>query len=94
MFLTACLIVIVSSAAMSYRRSRALSQNPQGRLAVFLPVFSAGACALGLIGFDRVRGPQEFGPSVTTDLLMLIVSFFGGWFLGIILGLPDSKRGI
>lgn len=93
-FLTACLIVVVLSAAISYGRSRALSQNPQGRLAVFLPVFCAGACALGLIGFDRVRGTPEYGLSVTTYPLALIVSFFGGWFLGIILGLPDSKRGI
>ncbi|WP_050422072.1 hypothetical protein [Bradyrhizobium tropiciagri] len=90
-FLAACLIVVVLSAAMSYRRSRTLSRNPQGRLAAFLPAFCAAAFGLGLIGFDRIQGTQESGPSATTDLLMLVVSFFGGWFLGIIVGLPNNK---
>jgi len=90
-FLTACLIVVVLSAAISLRRCRLLSRNPQGRLAVFLPAFCSGACALGLIGFQRLQGPQESGSLTTTYLLMLVVSFFGGWFLGIIGGLPDKK---
>ena len=89
--LTACLIVVVLSAAISYRRSTTLSRNPQGRLAAFLPAFCAAACALGLNEFDRVQGTQEFGPSATTYLLMLVVAFFGGWFLGIIVGLPNDK---
>jgi hypothetical protein len=89
-FLTACLIVVILSAAISFRRCRLLAQNPQGRLAAFLPLFSAAGCGLGLIGFDRVQGTQVFG-FATTYLLMLIASFVGGWFLGIIGGLPDNK---
>ncbi|MGY4352222.1 F0F1-type ATP synthase assembly protein I [Bradyrhizobium sp. GM7.3] len=90
-FLSACLIVVVLSAALSYRRSRALSRHPQGRLAAFLPAFCAAAFALVLLEFDRIQGKQEVGPFATTYLLMLVVSFFGGWFLGIIVGLPDDK---
>lgn len=90
-FLAACLLVVVLSAAISYRRSSALSRTPQGRLGAFLPLFCAAAIGLGLVGFDRVQGTQEFGPSATTDLLMLVVSFVGGWFLGIIAGLPSDK---
>lgn len=89
--LTACLIVVVLSAAISFRRCRLLSQNPQGRFAAFLPAFCAAGCGLALIGIDRVQGTQEFGSSATTYLLMLVVSFFGGWFLGIIGGLPNDK---
>jgi hypothetical protein len=56
-----------------------------------LPAFCAGAFALGLIGFERVHGTQEFGSFATTDLLALIASFLGGWILGMIGGLPARK---
>jgi hypothetical protein len=42
---------------------------------------------LGLIGFDHVQDKQELGPSSTTYLMVLITSFFGGWFLGVIGGM-------
>ena len=86
-FLTACLIVVLLSAVMSFRRARSLPRTRQGRFAAIWPVLCAGACALVLIGFDRVQGPREFGPSATTYLLMLITSFFSGWFLGVIGGM-------
>jgi hypothetical protein len=37
---------------------------------------------LGLIGFDRVQDKQEFGPSTTTYLFMLIGAFAAGWLVG------------
>jgi len=40
-FLTACLIVLVLSAVVSFRRSRLLSRNFQGRLAAIWPSLSA-----------------------------------------------------
>ena len=88
--LTACLIVVVLSATISFRRCRLLSQNPKGRLTAFLPAYCAGAFLLGLIGFDRLQG-TGFGSPATPYLLALIVSFFGGWLLGIIGGLPDDR---
>ncbi|MCK1384650.1 hypothetical protein [Bradyrhizobium sp. 21] len=91
--LTICLIVVVLSAAMAYRRAGSLPRNLQGRLdqqqrrAAMWPVMFAGICALGLLGLHHVQGWQESGPFETDYLLMLILlitSFFGGWFLGII----------
>ncbi|MGY3496689.1 hypothetical protein [Bradyrhizobium sp. USDA 4502] len=81
-FLTACLIVLVLSAVVSFRRSKSLSRNFQGRLAAIWPSLCAGICALGLIGFDRVRDKQEFGPDATIYLFMLIGAFAAGWFVG------------
>jgi hypothetical protein len=92
-FLTACLIVVVLSAVVAYRRAGSLPRNLQGRLdrqqrrAAMWPVFCAGICALGLLGLHQVQGWQESGPFETDYLLMLILlitSFFGGWFLGVI----------
>jgi Mg2+/citrate symporter len=82
-FLTACLIVLVLSAVVSFRRSRFLSRNFQGRLAAISPSLCAGICALGLIGFDQVQDKQEFGPSATTYLIMLIGAIAAGWFVGV-----------
>jgi hypothetical protein len=82
-FLTACLIVLVLSAVVSFRRSRFLSRNFQGRLAAIWPSLCAGICALGLIGFDRVQGKPELGPSATTYLFMLIGAFAAGWLVGV-----------
>ncbi|MBB4382916.1 hypothetical protein GGD66_000446 [Bradyrhizobium sp. CIR48] len=92
-FLTACLMVVVLSAAVAYRRAGSLPRNLQGRLdrqqrrAAMWPAMCAGICALRLLGLHYVRGWQESGPLETDYLLMLlllITSFFGGWFLGII----------
>ncbi|MDA9549024.1 hypothetical protein GPL17_09940 [Bradyrhizobium yuanmingense] len=92
-FLTACLIVVVLSAVVAYRRAGSLPRNLQGRLdrqqrrAAMWPFFCAGICALGLLGLHQVLDRQEIGP-IETDyllvLIMLITSFFGGWFLGVI----------
>ncbi|MCA1374947.1 MULTISPECIES: hypothetical protein [unclassified Bradyrhizobium] len=92
-FLTACLIVVVLSAVVAYRRAGSLPRNLQGRLdrqqrrAAMWPLFCAGICALGLLGLHQVLDRQEIGP-IETDyllvLIMLITSFFGGWFLGVI----------
>src|SRR5262249_40925256 len=82
-FLTACLIVLVLSAVVSFRRSRSLARNFQGRLAAIWPSLCAGICALGLIGFDSVHDKQEFSPSATIYLIMLIGAFATGWFVGV-----------
>src|SRR5664279_535404 len=96
-FLTACLIVVVVSAAVSLRRSRNLSQKlfqwstPAQRLAARRRPLWPGIClaifGLGLIGFNHVQG-HELGPFATTypDLLMLVASIFGGWLMGVIGG--------
>ena len=83
MFLTACLIVLVLSAVVSFRRSRLLSRSFQGRLAAIWPSLCAGIFALALIGFDRIQDKQEFGPSATIHLMMLIGAFAFGWFAGV-----------
>ena len=82
-FLTACLIVLVLSAVVSFRRSRFLSRNFQGRLAAIWPSLCAGICALALIAFDHVQGKKELGPSATTYLIMIIGAFAAGWFAGV-----------
>jgi hypothetical protein len=82
-FLTACLIVLVLSAVLSFRRSRFLSRSLQGRFAAIWPSLCAGISALGLIGFDHIQNKQELGPSVTTYLMMLIGAFAVGWFVGV-----------
>lgn len=92
--LTACLIVVVVSAAVSLRRSRKLSQpqwaTPAQRLAArrraLWPTICAGFCLLGLLGFHHFQQP-ELGPTATTYLMMLAASFFGGSFLGVIGGM-------
>jgi hypothetical protein len=83
MFLTACLIMLVLSAVVSFRRSKFLSRNFQGRLAAVWPSLCAGIFALGLIGFDRIQDKQEFAPSATIHLMMLIGAFAFGWFAGV-----------
>ena len=92
-FLTACLIVVVVSAAVSLRRSRTLSQpqwaTPAQRLAArrraLWPTICAGFCLLGLLGFYHFQPEQE--TTATTYLMMLVGSFFGGSFLGVIGGM-------
>jgi hypothetical protein len=92
-FLTACLIVVVVSAAVSLRRSRNLSQpqwaTPAQRLAArrraLWPTICAGFCLLVLLGFHHFQHEQE--TTATTDLMMLVASFFGGSFLGVIGGM-------
>lgn len=94
-FLTACLVVVVVSAAVSLRRSRNLSQpqwaSPAQRLAArrraLWPTMCAGFCLLGLLGFHHFQHEPELGPTATTYLMMLVASFFGGSFLGVIGGM-------
>ncbi|MCK1541817.1 hypothetical protein IVA98_02855 [Bradyrhizobium sp. 160] len=94
-FLTACLVVVVVSAAVSLRRSRNLSQpqwaSPAQRLAArrraFWPTICAGFCLLGLLGFHHFQHEPELAPTATTYLMMLVASFFGGSFLGVIGGM-------
>ena len=83
MFLTACLIVLISSAVVSFRRSRVLSRNFQGRFAAIWPSLCAGICALVLIEFSRVHDKPELGPSAATYLFMFIGAFASGWFAGV-----------
>jgi len=82
-FLAACLIVMVLSAVVSFRRSRLQSRNFQGRLAAIWPSLCAGISTLGLIGFDHIQDKQEFAPSATIYPMMLIGSFAVGWFAGV-----------
>ncbi|MET4068985.1 hypothetical protein ABID58_003783 [Bradyrhizobium sp. S3.2.6] len=94
-FLTACLIVVVVSFEVSFRRSWNLSRNSRGvapaqRLAARRRALWPAFCALvftllGLIGFDHVQ--DKLGLSATANLMMLSVSFFSGWFLGAIAGM-------
>jgi hypothetical protein len=92
-FLTACLIVAIVSAAVSLRRSRNLSQpqwaTPAQRLAArrraLWPTICAGVCLLGLLGFHHFQPEQE--TTATTYLMVLVASFFGGSFLGVIGGM-------
>jgi hypothetical protein len=91
-FLTACLIVVVVSAAVSLRRSRNLSQPPWATLAQRLaarrralwPTICAGFCLLVLLGFQHFQHEQELDP-----LMVLVASFLGGSFLGVIGGGMD-----
>jgi hypothetical protein len=95
-FLTACLIVLVLSAVLSFRRSRFLSRTFQGRIAAIWPSLCAGICALGLIGFDRIQNKPELGPSATTHLMMLVGAFAAGWFFGVFIEAyvqETSRRG-
>lgn len=90
--LSACLIVVVLSFEVSFRRSWKLSRNYRGaaparRLAArrraLWPAFFALVCTLlGLIGFHHVQ--DKLGLSVAANLMMLSASFFSGWFLGVI----------
>lgn len=81
--LTACLIVLALTALVASRRARRLPRTPRGRFAAIWPVFCSGICALGLLTFWRAQGVQEVEPSVTPDLLMLVVAFNAGWFIGV-----------
>src|ERR1700688_3166956 len=95
-FLMACLIVVVVSAAVSLRRSRNLSQKlfqwstPAQRLAArrraLWPTFCALFCLAVLLGFQHFQHEQELDP-----LMMLVVSFLGGSFLGVIGGMDRGS---
>lgn len=66
-FLTACLIVVIVSAAVSLRRSRNLSQpqwaTPAQRIAArrraLWPTICAGFCLLGLLGFHHFNTSKK-----------------------------------
>lgn len=81
--LTACLIVLALTALVASRRARRLPLTPQGRFAAIWPALCAGICALGLLAIWRAQGVQDVEPSVTTCLLMLVVAFNAGWFIGV-----------
>ncbi|MCC8941836.1 MULTISPECIES: hypothetical protein [Bradyrhizobium] len=94
-FLTACLIVVALSFQVSFRRAWNLSRNsqwaaPAQRLVVRRRALWPGLCAaiftlLVLIGFNHVQ--NELVHSATANLMMLGISFSGGWFLGVIAGM-------
>ncbi len=93
--LTACLIVVVLTYEVSFRRSCNLSRDSQwtapaqrlvARRRALWPAFCALICTLlGLIGF--VHFQEQLSPSATINLMMLSASFFSGWFLGVIAGM-------
>ncbi|GEC51933.1 hypothetical protein ABIF38_008272 [Bradyrhizobium japonicum] len=97
-FLAACLIVVVLSFEVSFRRAWILSRNSRGaapaqRLAArrraLWPAFCALICTLlVLIGFDHLQ--DELGLSAKANLMMLSASFFSGWFLGVIAGMDQD----
>lgn len=93
--LTACLIVIVLSFEVSFRRSRNLSRNaqwaaPAQRLVAqrraLWPALCAAICTL-LVLFGSNHVQDKLGLSATTDLMMLGASFSSGWFLGVTAGM-------
>jgi hypothetical protein len=77
--LTACLIVLALTALVASRRARRLPQTRRGRFAAIWPALCAGICALGLLAIWRAQGE----PSLLTCLLMLVVAFNAGWFIGV-----------
>ena len=81
--LTACLIVLALTALVASRRAGRLPRTRQGRFAAIWPAYCAGIFALGLLEIWRAQGVQEAGSSVTLDLLMLVVAFLAGWFIGV-----------
>jgi hypothetical protein len=66
-----------------------LSGLPAQRLAArrraLWPTICAGVCLLGLLGFHHFQPEQE--TTATTYLMVLVASFFGGSFLGVIGGM-------
>ncbi|MGY4498667.1 hypothetical protein ACVWYH_002598 [Bradyrhizobium sp. GM24.11] len=62
---------------------QASATDPSGRFAAIWPALCAGICALGLLAIWRAQGVQDVEPSVTTCLLMLVVAFNAGWFIGV-----------
>lgn len=82
--LTAGLIVLALTALVASRRARRLPRTRQGRFAAIWPAFCAGIVALGLLAIWRAQDVQEAGSSVTLDLLMLVVAFDAGWFIGVL----------
>lgn len=49
--------------------------------------FVRGVCLLRLLGFHHFQREPKLGPTATTYLMMLVASFFGGSFLGVIGGM-------
>ncbi|HEV2154758.1 hypothetical protein [Bradyrhizobium sp.] len=81
--LTAGLIVLALTALVASRRAGRLPRTRQGRFAAIWPVFCSGILALGLLAIWRAQDVQDVGSSVTLDLLMLVVAFNAGWFIGV-----------
>ena len=95
MYFTAFLIVVVLSAVVSLRRSMNISRNARGaapaqrraaRWRAAWPTICAAIFALGLIAFDHVQDKQEFGPSVTIDLMRLLPLSSAAGFLASLAG--------
>ena len=94
-FLTACLIVVVLSAVVAYRRAGSLPRNLQGRLdrqerlAAMWPLFCAGICAMGLFGFKFLQRRQELGLSQRTISSYLLSLSLAAGFLASLAGWTD-----
>lgn len=87
--LTASAVLLVLSAVVSFRRARSLPRDRQGRFARVWPFFVAALVTLGLIGFQRVQ-EQDYGPSATIDLMLLVGAFAAGWFIGVFVDAYDE----
>lgn len=89
------LIVVAASFEVSFRRSRNLSRNSQwaapaqkraARRRALWPAFCAIILLLPLLTvFNHVE--DKLVSSATSGLMMLSVSFFSGWFIGVIAGM-------
>lgn len=82
--ITVCLIVLTLTALMAFRRAECLPRTPRGRFAAIWPALGAGMCALVLLAIWRAQGMQDVEPFLITWLLMLVVAFHAGWFIGVI----------
>lgn len=79
--LTACLIVLALTTLVASRRARrSRTRPPSGPVRSDLARFLLGNLCTGpahILACSRVE------PSVTPDLLMLVVAFNAGWFIGL-----------
>lgn len=84
--LTECLVAVVLNAATSFVDARFYrGESAAAVCSAFGRILCRRLCA-GQTEGDRVQ--DALGPSATTYLLTLILSFFGGWLLGIMGAAP------